>query len=609
MTSKDKTKKEGTSVFGIPPELKPAITNWAQERVKRIEAGKLPYMKDGLLFSLWKYANAEKLTGKSLIAFTDLLPLEGTDRFVIYEFLDEINNLKIELENITFHLEIYKKYCPAEYEAIEAYIKDGRSTSFNEAIGKVFRNQAVFTDIFDIFGKFDELAKFKLRLSGLMEFIEFSANPSEKNLKPLKTLLDKYLKYFIENKLFSFELKNYYNFNRQKEIFFNQIKNELRDYGQEFIFRQGETVSVIKGLVASIGKDEAYLFIHTLAALEKEGYLEVKQILITDMDTPPEEQTNDYKVKIRKIKDLSANPRNIFESVNKIERKPKISTDKEREWFNYFIKIGTIKDSSKQAEELKKEFNSYSPFNGKLMKNLLKETDFTITELPSEIKKMDWIFREYNSTPYSLEKSRSVILASLDRLSEKYETIPLVYTTLPYPTSMYFPSDIWREILSTHSFDKEDFGHIDFLNALNSLIEDGVIGLLFFDTIYVDDKNLALKATIIKYKRGHIKEEPSKIKQGLSFDDSKGIIRYGDKECEIPINTNQYFLCQKMFQEPFGKRIKEIEVLDLVDWDEDSKRSVYDAMRAVNRKANEVLKIEKLFEWRNNHIWIKESLS
>ena len=77
-------------VFGIPPELKPAIANWVQERVKRIEAGRLPYIKDGLLYSLWKYANADKLAGKDLIAFTDLIPLEGTDRFTIYEFLDEI---------------------------------------------------------------------------------------------------------------------------------------------------------------------------------------------------------------------------------------------------------------------------------------------------------------------------------------------------------------------------------------------------------------------------------------------------------------------------------------------------------------------------------------
>src|SRR3989344_2160792 len=131
MTSKDKTKKEKSDVFGIPPELKPAIVNWVQERFKRIESGKLPYIKDGLLYSLWKYANADKLAGKDLIAFTDLIPLEGTNRFTIYEFLDEIHGLNIELENITFNLDIYKKYCPGEYEAIEAYMKDGRSESFN----------------------------------------------------------------------------------------------------------------------------------------------------------------------------------------------------------------------------------------------------------------------------------------------------------------------------------------------------------------------------------------------------------------------------------------------------------------------------------------------
>ena len=60
-----------------------------------------------------------------------------------------------------------------------------------------------------------------------------------------------------------------------------------------------------------------------------------------------------------------------------------------------------------------------------------------------------------------------------------------------------------------------------------------------------------------------------------------------------------------MFGVPFGTRVKEIEILDLIDWDKDSRRSVYDAMRAINQRAKKSLGIE-IFNWRNNHIWIKE---
>lgn len=263
-----------------------------------IENGKLPYKKDGLFYSLWKYANASRLTGKSLIAFIDLAPLEGTPCFAIFEFLNNLQELKIELEDITFHEDIYKKYCKTEYDYITDYIAKNPKVDFSKAIKKLFKNKATFDDIFKILGKFDEFVKMKLQLNGLLEFIEFSPSPSVKNIKPLKEHLEACINCFIEDNLFSPELKNFYRFSRQKEIFLQQIEREVKDYGLEFVFKQGEIISVSRGSVASIGKDEAYLFIHTLAALEKQDCFEIESILITDMDVPPEKQTDDYKIKV-----------------------------------------------------------------------------------------------------------------------------------------------------------------------------------------------------------------------------------------------------------------------------------------------------------------------
>lgn len=94
----------------------------------------------------------------------------------------------------------------------------------------------------------------------------------------------------------------------------------------------------------------------------------------------------------------------------------------------------------------------------------------------------------------------------------------------------------------------------------------------------------------------------------LAFNERTSDLLLSSMKCPIPLHTNQYFLCKKMFGEPFETRVKEIEILDLIDWDKDSKRSVYDAMRAVNQKTKEAFGVE-IFDWRNNHIWIKEIFS
>jgi len=56
--------------------LKGANEQWVDPFLRKIENGKIPYIKDGLFYSVWKYTNASRLTGKSLIAFTDLTPLK-----------------------------------------------------------------------------------------------------------------------------------------------------------------------------------------------------------------------------------------------------------------------------------------------------------------------------------------------------------------------------------------------------------------------------------------------------------------------------------------------------------------------------------------------------
>lgn len=103
------------------------------------------------------------------------------------------------------------------------------------------------------------------------------------------------------------------------------------------------------------------------------------------------------------------------------------------------------------------------------------------------------------------------------------------------------------------------------------------------------------------------KKEDKTMPRKLSFDQNASKIILSNQECKIPINSNQYFLCKKMFSAPFGNKIKEIDILDMIDWVKDTKRSVYDAMRAINNKVDKEFNIKNLMNWRNNHIWIREN--
>lgn len=320
---------------------------WAKPIVKKLEDGQRIYKKDGLVYSLWKYANASRVTGKSLIAFTDIMPLTGSETFVIYEFLTALQGLKIELEGITFHEDIYKKYCKEDHQKISEYIAEHPQSELSIGIQKLWKNKATFNDIFTVFGKVENFFHLNKGLTGMMEFVEFSPRPSQNNIAPLTSMLDDYIQCFTEDRLFSTERKNFYKFSRQKDIFLANIRNEVRDYGKEFTFRQGEVVSVEKGLVVSIHEDEAYLFIHTLVALEKQGLFEVESILIVDMDIPPEEQTNDYKVRVVASQKLLDEYKPLKEiSTEKHSPLPTNTTDpdelllavKDREiWINEFL--------------------------------------------------------------------------------------------------------------------------------------------------------------------------------------------------------------------------------------------------------------------------------
>ena len=123
-----------------------------------------------------------------------------------------------------------------------------------------------------------------------------------------------------------------------------------------------------------------------------------------------------------------------------------------------------------------------------------------------------------------------------------------------------------------------------------------------FVSLRIPDRKAFKEMCDAVYKKLNVKNDTVRDDK-LSFNNTTGNLSFNGRQIEVPINTNQFFLCKKLFDVAIGTRVKEQDVIDMIDWSKDSKRSVYDAMRLVNKRAKEQLDIAELFKWRMNTVW------
>ena len=91
----------------------------------------------------------------------------------------------------------------------------------------------------------------------------------------------------------------------------------------------------------------------------------------------------------------------------------------------------------------------------------------------------------------------------------------------------------------------------------------------------------------------------------IRFDEKTGSITMGShKPCPIVINSHHYFVCKLLFREKFGTRVTETDILDQIDYAKESKRRIYDAMRAVNKKMEAHFGIERFIHWKTGRVWV-----
>ena len=108
------------------------------------------------------------------------------------------------------------------------------------------------------------------------------------------------------------------------------------------------------------------------------------------------------------------------------------------------------------------------------------------------------------------------------------------------------------------------------------------------------------------WQKLHIEPVPEQkpVDTKMVFNEKTGEITKDGKVCPVPINTNQYFLCKALFAVPFGRDVTETDIVDMADWAKDTKRSVYDARGAVNKRVKEKLGVSNFIRWRTGRVRI-----
>lgn len=259
------------------------------------------YLSDSQFYAIWKYANSDSLIPKRVCNFEDVAGLETSRGFAIMSMFFLLRNIGInKLEGLVFHTDIYKKYAGKSYEKLLQIIKEKPDARAIQNLTKVLG------------GKISELNTEELsdilivsQTYGLSEFFEYD-KPKGLTKKKLDDFISEYLKIFIEDGLLK-DRQNYYNFQKQKEDLLFELKMQYRKYGSSFIFYHPSFDFI------SIPPES--LPIHTVAALEHLGLLEVEGIWIFDMELPPEKQTEQYRIKIK----LKPQLINIFNPSNPLD--------------------------------------------------------------------------------------------------------------------------------------------------------------------------------------------------------------------------------------------------------------------------------------------------
>lgn len=276
---------------------------------------KHPYLRESILYGIWKYANAHRVISRSLGRFEDLAaPDQSTLGSCILLLGIQLSNLGVEIEELHFHKKYFLEYNPEGEKEISSYKDKGVGI----ALQAVFDNKFTFKQFQDA-----SLLYEKLHMS---EWFEFSTKLTPKTQQRLDDFLNAYLDAFITNDL-AVEKVNYFSFSKHKYIAFDVFKSKNSKFGKTFVLRGApQGGAAFPHLVDVSFWEQEFIFIHCLLSLERAGYIKIEDIWVSDTDVDPEkDDVHLYKARItlldKYFEETKPSPPPVFTSKPKPEEK------------------------------------------------------------------------------------------------------------------------------------------------------------------------------------------------------------------------------------------------------------------------------------------------
>lgn len=179
---------------------------------------------------------------------------------------------------------------------------------------------------------------------------------------------------------------------------------------------------------------------------------------------------------------------------------------------------------------------------------------------------------------------------------------------------LYFASDEFR------SEDYERIRKRDLKNALRKLSEDEKIiklkDIKCLDRLgWRSGEKIELEINregFEKFCKKHLQKHKAPIGK-VEFLDNESALKLGDKKCALPPYKNEHFFCRAAFEHQINEPIDWSIIYEKMTgyYEEHFGKSkdtrenwhrVYDTMEAINKRAKELLYIEKLFIWQEKTI-------
>ena len=221
------------------------------------------FIEDANLYTLWVYSRPD-FYPKADFGILEITPL-WFDESRVFNFL----KIRLEMAGVPFGN--FLTYNDNDYAKAGLLLADEKLSEIDKKQQKIVKDAyKKFQD--DDFG-IREVDILSQHLHSLEHYFYFEPDYADGDLVKMREHIDEYIDLFLNTELFVYD-RNYFIFERQKQIFVDRLKkmSAFDNYGSNFVV--SEPVKRMEKSESAKG----FLFIHTLYALQKLRYITVMRL-------------------------------------------------------------------------------------------------------------------------------------------------------------------------------------------------------------------------------------------------------------------------------------------------------------------------------------------